>query len=170
MINVDASLTILGKLQPKLLYIPYFTTSLKSGHSIPVSSIQTSVNILWLKSPFSNLTLLMEAVILLREMFCSGTMRDQTPSVCILSSCIMPAVATVPTPKPQPTSFPHTVLIANPVWELGSLWQTSLNTLDVRGKIYTATATVSTHLSLDMLADMCVHSEPVPPGGTCRSI
>lgn len=168
MINVDVSSSILGKVQPKLLYIPYFPTSLKSGHSIPVSSIQTSVNTLWLKSPFSNLPLLTEAVILLREMFCSVTMRDQTPSVCILSSCIIPAVATVPTPKPQPTSFPHTVLIANPVWELGSLWQTSLNTPDVRCKVYTAT--ISTHLSLHMLADMCVHSEPVPTGGTCRRI
>lgn len=151
--NLGVSLSMMRKLQLKLPFIPYFT-SLESGHSNPVSSIQTSVNILWLKSLFPKLTVLTEVVILLREMFCNITVRDQTPGVWILSSCIIPAVATEPTPNSQPTSFSPNSPNCQPCV---GIWEPLANKLEH-----------SWHLVPDLHNSNCLHT-PFPPS-TCRRI
>lgn len=83
-------------------------------------------------------------------------MRDQAPHRCSWALASHLLWQQSPLQILSPHHFPQTALIAKPVWELGRLWQTSLNTPDIWCEIHTTTATVSTFLSLHMRAGMYI--------------
>lgn len=80
------------------------------------------------------------------------------------SSCIIPAVATEPTPNTHNThSFLQTVLIANPGWEFGSVWQINLNTIMKFGARLTQYQQLSVNTSpFQLYSDMHLYTQDEP--------